>query len=101
MTLAGAMRCILIFLYLFSVSGAVFGQDDDAASHYQQGSQLMDGGGDLDAAARHFEQAAALGFQPLGTAYRLADGKGIDAPDFTAETFETRVQDGDVQVRLP
>jgi tetratricopeptide (TPR) repeat protein len=54
------------------MSGAVLGQDDDAAQHYQQGSQLMDSGGDLDAAAEHFERAAELGFQPLGAAYRLS-----------------------------
>ena len=36
-----------------------------------------------------------------GWAFRLADGQGIDAPDFTAEVFETRVQDGELQVRLP
>ena len=34
-------------------------------------------------------------------AFRLADGQGIDAADLTAEVFQTRVQDGEVQVRLP
>jgi len=66
------MRSIIITLVLFSMSGAVFGQDDDAAQHYTLGSQLMDSGGDLDDAARHFERAAELGFQPLGAAYRLS-----------------------------
>ncbi len=36
-----------------------------------------------------------------GWAFRLADGQGIDAPDLKAETFETHVQDGEVQVSLP
>jgi nitrite reductase (NADH) small subunit/3-phenylpropionate/trans-cinnamate dioxygenase ferredoxin subunit len=36
-----------------------------------------------------------------GWAFRLADGRGIDATDLKAEAFETRVQDGEVQVRLP
>ena len=36
-----------------------------------------------------------------GWAFRLANGRGIDAPDLKAEVFETRVQDGQVQVRLP
>ena len=35
-----------------------------------------------------------------GWAFRLADGRGIDAPDLKAEVFETRVKDGEVQVRL-
>ncbi len=35
-----------------------------------------------------------------GWAFRLADGQGIDAPDFRAEVFETRVEEGEVQVRL-
>ena len=66
------MRSIFITLVLFSLSAAAFGQDNDAANHYALGSQLMDSGGDLDAAAEHFERAAELGFQPLGTAYRLS-----------------------------
>ena len=36
-----------------------------------------------------------------GWAFRLADGQGIDGPDFKAEVLETRVQGGQVQVRLP
>jgi len=36
-----------------------------------------------------------------GWAFRLADGQGIDAPDFKAEVLETRVQGVQVQVRLP
>ena len=35
-----------------------------------------------------------------GWAFRLADGQGIDAPDLKADTFETRVRDAEVQVRL-
>ena len=35
-----------------------------------------------------------------GWAFKLTDGQGIDAPDFKAQVFETRVQDGEVQVRL-
>lgn len=66
------MRSLLITLvFLCLVSGTVFAQDD-GANHYQRGIETMDGGGDLDAAARHFERAAELGFQPLGAAYRLS-----------------------------
>jgi hypothetical protein len=70
------MRSLLITLILFALSGASFGQaeetTDDGSHHYQLGSELMDSGEDLDAAAWHFQRAAELGFQPLGAAYRLS-----------------------------
>ena len=45
---------------------------DDGAAHYRLGSMLMDNGGDLDAAAAHFERAGELQFQPVGVAFRLS-----------------------------
>lgn len=45
---------------------------DDGAAHYTLGTLLMDNGGDLDDAIRHFDRAADAGFQPLGVAYRLS-----------------------------
>ncbi|MDH4125709.1 MAG: hypothetical protein OEW64_14435 [Gammaproteobacteria bacterium] len=58
---------LLIFL-----TASVFAQEQGGAYHYELGSQLLDSGEDLEAAAQHFERAAELGYQPLGTAYRLA-----------------------------
>ncbi len=68
-----AMRGLLstVVLLIF-VASAAFGEEDGGAYHYQLGSQLMDSGEDLEAAAQHLERAAELGFQPLGAAYRLS-----------------------------
>jgi len=78
-------RILLTVLALFALTGAadidttidklekeLAQNPDDGSLHYQLGSLLMDNNSDLDAAARHFESAVALQFQPLGGAYRLS-----------------------------
>ena len=70
------MRILVTFFFLLFAYSAVAADTDaaplDGAGHYQKGIELMDGGGDLDTAAAHFESAGELGFQPVGVAYRLA-----------------------------
>ena len=67
------LTSILFFLFLSAVAIADTGDTPlDGAGHYQKGIELMDGGGDLDTAASHFESAGELDFQPVGVAYRLA-----------------------------
>ena len=68
-----SVSTLLVLLLLAVAASADDGvAADDGASHYQQGVQLMDNGGDLDQAIHEFERAGELGFQPLGVAYRLS-----------------------------
>lgn len=77
------MRILVSILFLTLLAGVTWADieslrenlkeaPDDGAAHYQLAVALMDEVVDDDEAARHFEKAGELDFQPQGVAYRLS-----------------------------
>lgn len=73
---------------LFHVDGQYFALDD-YCPHMGESLGASDLYGQTVVCNRHF------------WAFRLGDGQCVDVPSLKAETFEVRVQDGEIQVRLP